>query len=89
MNHIIKIEKFEEKPWALCSSLVIMSVDGKQFRVRLHTGGAVWFDEHWCEHVEDGPWSLWDIPDEFKHLKKELTDVINKEIIWGCCGGCV
>lgn len=85
----IKIEKFVENRYSLCSSLLIISVDGENFKVELFPGGAVWFDEYWSEHVEHGPWSILDMPEKFKYLKKEIEDVINKEIPWACCGGCI
>lgn len=86
---VIKVIEFEDKPWALCASKVVVSIDGESFPVRLCTGGAVWFDENWCEHVDSGPWSVMNIPSQFKHLEKEIVEVINKSIPWGCCGGCV
>ena len=85
----IKIEKFVENRYALCSSLLIMSVDGESFRVELISGGSVSFIEYMSEYIEHGPWSIFKMPKKFKHLEKEIEDVINKEIPWGCCGGCV
>lgn len=85
----IKIEKFIENRYSLCSSLLIISVDGESFKVELISGGTVWFDEYMSEHIESGSWSILDMPKKFEHLEKEIEDVINKEIPWGCCGGCV
>lgn len=86
---MIKIEYFKERPYALCGSTVIINVDGERFPIALISGGSVWFDENFSEHVEFGPWTVYDIPKKFQHLKKEITDVVNKNISWGCCGGCI
>lgn len=58
----------------------------------LCSGGNVWFDDNWSEHVEEGPWNLMDeyIPKDFpKEKTSELLNIINSEIPHGCCGGCV
>lgn len=85
----IRIKEFKESCWALCSSTVIIAVDDETFPILLSSGGAVWFDEDWDEHVSCGPWGVNRIPPKFKHLKKDIEDVVNREIPWGCCGGCV
>jgi hypothetical protein len=56
----------------------------------MSSGGSVWFDKGWDEHVEDGEWSIKEWPDKFpKNMKKAVIDKINEEILHGCCGGCV
>ena len=50
----------------------------------------MWFDNDWSEHVEDGPWGVGEWPEGFpEEAKEEALSVINEEISWGCCGGCV
>lgn len=43
----------------LCSGRLKFKADGKVYEedVSLISGGSVWFDSHWCEHVEEGPCS--------------------------------
>lgn len=54
----------------------------------------VWFDDHWNEHVEEGPWTdvsgplLKKNPELLEH-KTELLKMINENVPHGCCGGCV
>ena len=77
----------------LCSGKLFVTVDGKRYEFPdycLGSGGNVWFDDDWGDHVESGPWSVdeWpkDMPDD---IKQEVLDAINCEISHGCCGGCV
>jgi len=76
----------------LCSGTLVLKIDGKEVTFPnycMSSGGSVWFDEDWGEHIEDGPWTLSDIPAEYAHLKAEIEDVINDNVSEGCCGGCI
>lgn len=88
----IKIEYDGEYP-NLCRGKLIVTVDGIRWNFPpccLLSGGGVWFDEEWSEHVEEGPWSIRDWPVGFPEAqKKAVQDAVNAEIPKGCCGGCV
>lgn len=76
----------------LCSGTLTIKVDGKEYEIEhLRSGGSVWFDDDWGDHVESGPWSIDedDIPEEIRQYKDEIEQVANDNIPWGCCGGCV
>lgn len=91
---MIKIEYNGYYP-NLCSGHLEVWVDEKYYDFGdycLVSGGNVWFDDDWNEHVEEGEWALDEdkIPEDFpKELLPELLDKINNEIPHGCCGGCV
>ena len=55
------------------------------------TGGSVWFDDDWDEHVESGGWniSVFSLPEELKPYADEIGELFNDHVPWGCCGGCV
>lgn len=80
----------------LCFGRLKFKADGKIYEevVSLISGGSVWFDSHWCEHVEEGPWTdvsgplLKKNPELLEH-KTELLKMINENVPHGCCGGCV
>ena len=88
----IKIEYDGAYP-NLCSGALIVTIGGKRWEFPpycLSSGGSVWFDENWLEHVSSGAWSVSDWPDGFpEELKKAVEDAVNDEIPNGCCGGCV
>lgn len=61
-----------------------------EFNRCLHSGGRVWFDGDWMEHVECGPWDIDPWPEGFpEELKQAVVDMVNANIPQGCCGGCV
>ncbi len=75
----------------LCSGTLVLKINGKLRTMPsycLHSGGSVWFDQDWGEHVERGQWSI-DLPKDIAHLREEITKCINQHIPQGCCGGCV
>ena len=56
----------------------------------LHSGGSAGFDEEWNDHVEDGPWSISDWPEGFpESLKEKAEELVNENVSYGCCGGCL
>lgn len=74
----------------LCSGELVLKINGETvyFENALSSGGAVWFDDDWLEHVESGAWSV-SIPEKYLEFKNEIEECINANIPWGCCGGCV
>ena len=77
----------------LCSGDLIVTIDGKEWKFPKYcmvSGGSVWFDNDWGEHVTRGPWSIDKWPEDFPYeFKNKVIDAINDEIHHGCCGGCV
>lgn len=77
----------------LCSGNLVMELDGKEVRFPkycLGSGGSVWFDEDWDEHVETGEWTISEYPDGFPaELKDYATQLVNDNVEHGCCGGCI
>ena len=77
----------------LCSGTLVFKVDGKEYSFDhiLESGGSVEFDENWNEHVSYGPWSIreYNLPDELKGFRKEITELVNDNVSFGCCGGCI
>lgn len=55
------------------------------------SGGRVWFDSDWGEHVDSGRWYIdeTEIPEQFRKYYDEIDAVFNENVPHGCCGGCV
>jgi len=77
----------------LCAGNLVVVINGTRWDFPpycLDSGGSVWFDDEWCEHVESGPWSISGWPEGFPEELRAITvDAVNEKIPWGCCGGCV
>jgi len=77
----------------LCSGTLVVTIDGKRWEFPsycMSSGGGVWFDGDWMEHIESGPWSISEWPKDFpENLKEAVEKEVNYKIPWGCCGGCV
>lgn len=68
-----------------------MRIDGENVtfpKYCMHSGGCVTFDEDWQEHITEGMWSV-DVPEKFAARKDEIERIVNENVPWGCCGGCV
>lgn len=87
----------------LCSGEVTLKIDGQVVEFCRHkvdskesgkpylsltSGGHCYFDDEWNDHVESGPWSI-DLDPRYAELEDEILEVINSNIPWGCCGGCL
>jgi len=74
----------------LCSGELVIEVNGKVYKggFTLCSGGSVSFTEDWQEVVTQGEWSV-SVPDELEEYQKEIEELVNDNVRWGCCGGCV
>jgi hypothetical protein len=77
----------------LCSGNLVVIIDDKRWEFPdycLSSGGSVWFNGEWQEHVSHGPWSIYEWPEGFPEaLKDSVIEEINYQISHGCCGGCI
>lgn len=86
----VKFISYDGKYPNLCSGTLVLEIDGKEhsFEYALISGGGVYFDSDWNENVTRGEWCV-NLPDEFKHLKNIVEELVNDNVEYGCCGGCV
>ena len=88
---MVEFISYDGKYPNLCSGILTLRIDGEvvEFpKYCMNSGGSVWFDEDWCEHVCGGAWTV-EVPEEYEHLHKEIEECVNENVPWGCCGGCV
>ena len=90
---MIKFISYSGRYPSLCMGTLLIEIDGKEYSISdaLCSGGSVWFDNGWEEHVEHGPWSFdsYSFPEELEQFRDEITDLVNESIPHGCCGGCI
>lgn len=87
---MIEFVSYDGKWPNLCSGELVLRIDGKERRLHrvLKSGGMCGFTEHWDGYVEQGPWSV-NLPEDLLGYKEEIERVVNKNVEWGCCGGCL
>lgn len=77
----------------LCRGVLVVEKDGKQYSIygALFSGGYCGFGPDWEEEVEEGPWLIDSdkLPDELKGDVAELEELVNANVPFGCCGGCL
>jgi hypothetical protein len=94
MESNVKFISYDGDYPCLCYGTLVIEVKGKVYELKnvLVSGGSVWFDPEECSFdVVQGEWEISDIflPDELKPYIDEITEVVNCEVPYGCCGGCI
>ena len=87
---MVEFVSYDGKFPNLCSGTLTLRINGEKVSIRrcLCSGGSVWFDKDWGDHVEHGAWTL-DLPDEYWQYEEQITNVVNENVPYGCCGGCL
>ena len=90
----IEFVKYTGKWPALCAGKLYFKVNGKEYKIKgLVSGGEVGFKGGYGgeSYIKKGPWSLHDynFPEELKPYKRLITKMVNENVEYGCCGGCL
>lgn len=84
----------------LCRGDLTVKIEGKEVTFSSYakkgenflgmcSGGSCGFNEDYSEsYINEGEWTI-SIPEEYKEYKKEIEDLVNSNVRWGCCGGCL
>lgn len=90
---MLKFISYDGEYPGLCGGTLIMNLNGEDITFPsfcLSSNGSVWFDDDWDEHVTSGPWSIEEYPDNFpEELKERAEYLVNENVTFGCCGGCI
>ena len=93
MSNILEFKSYDGKAPNLCSGTLIMTLDGEDivFPVQcLYSEGTIKKSNKKGEQVIKGPWIVREFPERFpKELEKKAVELINENIPYGCCGGCL
>lgn len=93
MSDELKFVSYDGEFPNLCLGTLILELNGEEIvfpEYCLSSGGSVWFDDDWLDHIEKGRWTIEKFPNNFpKNLEKDAEKLVNKNVPWGCCGGCV
>ena len=78
----------------LCSGVLTIKVNGTLYELEnvMVSGGCIMGGPHtdWDMRTEQGPWTV-DLEEypELKPYEKEIAMVVNDNVPYGCCGGCI
>lgn len=90
---MLKFVSYDGKYPNLCSGTLVLELDGQIVTFPEHclsSGGSARFDEDWREQVESGPWTIDEYPEGFpEELYEQAEYLVNANISYGCCGGCI
>ena len=90
----IEFVSYDGKYPNLCGGTLKLRVDGEEWESYfcLGSGGSCEIDEDGEEHVSTGPWELyrWKFEEDFtKDEIEKIKRLVNDNVEWGCCGGCI
>ena len=90
---MVKFISYDGRYPNLCRGTLVIEVNGKRYELKyvIQSGGQVTFDEDWSADIVSGEWYIDsdDLPDELKPYREEIEEVVNDNIPYGCCGGCI
>lgn len=74
----------------LCYGTLVLEIEGKRVELKniLSSGGTCYIDSDYDEIVKKGAWSV-NVPEEYKQYEEEITNLVNENVPFGCCGGCL
>lgn len=89
-EHTVEFVSYDGRYPNLCSGTLVLRIDGEDvvFEDSLASGGYVSFDEDWDEYIDYGPWIV-NVPGEYKSIADKISECVNENVEWGCCGGCI
>lgn len=87
---MVRFVSYDGEYPGLCFGILKIEVDGKIWELEnaLVSNGACGFTADGEDYLTRAPWSV-DLPVQLKPYEKEITDVVNENVAWGCCGGCI
>lgn len=99
---MVEFVSYDGKYPCLCFGKLVVNIDGKEvsfgyssgcdYTKFWYSGGNCGFNHDYSEsYVNSGPWIVDedDLPEEYKSYAKELMYVLNDNVEFGCCGGCL
>lgn len=90
---MVKFISYNGKWPCLCCGTLVIEVNEKRYELKniLVSGGNISFDSDWNPSITFGKWELNmdHLPTDLHKYAKEITDVVNNNVEFGCCGGCI
>lgn len=98
----VKFIKYDGKYPCLCTGTLTLEIEGKEYKFGYKdecnfnsfwsTGGSCGFTNNYSNsYVNENEWIIdkEELPEQFRKYAKEIDEVFNENVSWGCCGGCL
>lgn len=96
MPRLVKFISYTGKYPNLCNGILTLEIDGKEVRF----GGGLSYASFWYsgggllpdrKGTYEGEWiiDVDQIPAIYRKYAREIDEVFNENVEWGCCGGCI
>ena len=104
-NPNVKFISYTGKYPSLCMGILTLEIDGKQYQFGnvwpqkeeifprfWLTGGDCGFKNNYTQsYVNEGEWQIdyTEIPEQLRKYAREIDEIFNLNVPYGCCGGCL
>lgn len=97
----VKFIDYDGKYPCLCVGTLTLEIEGKEYEFGgdgigrfgsfWSSGGSCYFTSDWDGVVTEGQWIIdeEELPEQFRKYSKEIDEVFNENVPYGCCGGCL
>ncbi len=100
----VRFVSYTSKPMCLCDGILTLEIDGEiqifgdndwygnQYGQRFwSSGGSCGFTNDGREYCYTGEWIIdaSELPEELQKYAEEIDEVFNRNVEYGCCGGCI
>ena len=89
----IKFVSYSGKAPSLCIGNLVLLIDGKERKIPSYT--SFWESGGRCYEklgiTDEKPWKIIpeDMPKDLRPFAKEIEEIFNQNVPFGCCGGCL
>ena len=99
-NENVKFISYTGKYPCLCMGVLILEIEGEKYKFGdiggfssfWSSGGSCGFTNNYADsYIDENEWIIdeEELPEKFRKYAKEIDEVFNENVTWGCCGGCL
>ena len=98
-NGNVKFISYTGKYPCLCMGILTLEIEGEKYKFGdiggefdsfWSSGGSCGFTNNYADsYVNENEWIIdeEELPEKFRKYAKEIDEVFNENVTWGCCGG--
>lgn len=91
----VKFISYTGKYPCLCHGILTLEIDGKKVQFGSDSMSSFWYSggcissDYGSVYRNEWVIEVSEIPYEYQKYAKEIDEVFNENVEWGCCGGCI